>query len=804
MCIFRRVLCSLFLLATFGAHAGSLSSVGPDTDCTYHKLQDAIKAIGEGSAGEIHVMAGTLVETEPLVIKENKVVRLYGGYAHCNDMTAQDFNPDLSTLSTVDGSKHTGNAAIAIHDSSDVDIRRFHLTKANNSGQNGGGIYFSSSGDVGHLLLQYVVIDNNTADKGAGIFFDGESAEDWLVLADYSWIQHNTANDAGGGIRIQGGVKMFMDRPNSTISWNTADPTNSDDGHGGGLQMLDTSVAYIGSPGLNGNAVIDHNNARYGGGISMHDNTTARLYMTQSLQPARVEHNTAVMRGGGVWMRGHANTLTYGDFSDLFLYFAGINYNTAGSGAAVYGESDPGAEFGPGPSGVYVRTTIEDLFDPIAADCPAGYVCSSVQRCSQGYVCNTVNHNTATDADGAVIDAGADNDGFNADATAILHNSGARILSQFDGNLSNCLIADNTLSQQLFTSNDQLSLTNCTIAGNSVSGTNLFDPPTGLQLSRTIVWQPGKHTVDAGVGGLSFNDDLLTDADTLNPANFAAYSNVLAVNPLFVNPQAENYQLQDFSLGIDGSISKDCNKPYDSVITDLIGNNRKVPLTHTATPCDIGAYERQSIPPGHFPSDLTEDFDTDLDAYALELPTGWISGTSGGAQGFFIVSDNVSTGAHSIHADDGASAGESDLISPTFEIGETATLTFDHFYSLETNYDGAILEISINGGAFEDIVAAGGAFVSGGYSGALGPTDSHNPIQEQCGTCMAWTGGNAGFTTVKVNLPHLAANTPVQLRWRVGSDQNYGTPFFYGYYLDHIHVDLNGNPDLIFANGFDN
>ncbi|MBL0129938.1 MAG: hypothetical protein IPP43_01460 [Chitinophagaceae bacterium] len=37
----------------------------------------------------------------------------------------------------------------------------------------------------------------------------------------------------------------------------------------------------------------------------------------------------------------------------------------------------------------------------------------------------------------------------------------------------------------------------------------------------------------------------------------------------------------------------------------------------------------------------------------------------------------------------------------------------------KADLDGGVLEISINGGAYQDILAAGGSFVAGGYSGDI-------------------------------------------------------------------------------------
>jgi len=61
------------------------------------------------------------------------------------------------------------------------------------------------------------------------------------------------------------------------------------------------------------------------------------------------------------------------------------------------------------------------------------------------------------------------------------------------------------------------------------------------------------------------------------------------------------------------------------------------------------------------------------------------------------------------------------LISPVVAIsGTTAQLQFRQSYDLEaqsgttTAFDGGVLEMQIGSGGFNDILAAGGSFVSGG------------------------------------------------------------------------------------------
>jgi len=106
-----------------------------------------------------------------------------------------------------------------------------------------------------------------------------------------------------------------------------------------------------------------------------------------------------------------------------------------------------------------------------------------------------------------------------------------------------------------------------------------------------------------------------------------------------------------------------------------------------------------------------------------------------------------------------------------------AQLTFRHSYDLESGYDGGVLEISINGGAFTDILSSGGSFVTNGYNQTISAY-YQNPLAGR----NAWSGNSGGFVTTSVRLPAAAGGT-VQLRWRLGSDNSAGAV---GWYVDSI------------------
>jgi len=106
------------------------------------------------------------------------------------------------------------------------------------------------------------------------------------------------------------------------------------------------------------------------------------------------------------------------------------------------------------------------------------------------------------------------------------------------------------------------------------------------------------------------------------------------------------------------------------------------------------------------------------------------------------------------------------LDSPFFTVrGAAAQLRFRSMYILQPGFDGGVLEISVNGGPFVDILEAGGSFVENGYNSTIS-TATSSPIAGR----QAWSGSATAFVTTRVNLPPAAAGKTVQLRWRLASD----------------------------------
>lgn len=156
--------------------------------------------------------------------------------------------------------------------------------------------------------------------------------------------------------------------------------------------------------------------------------------------------------------------------------------------------------------------------------------------------------------------------------------------------------------------------------------------------------------------------------------------------------------------------------------------------------------------------------------------TNWTTGGSGTA--WAIVTTAASSPTHSYWIDDPSTVTDRQLITATaLSVAPGATLAFSHRYNTEagsTLYDGGVLEWSLDGTTWYDILAGNGGtipanaarFVSGGYVGTLSSSFS-NPL----GGRQAWSGDNGAFGSVVVDLSDFAGQS-VRFRWRFGTDSS--------------------------------
>jgi hypothetical protein len=173
---------------------------------------------------------------------------------------------------------------------------------------------------------------------------------------------------------------------------------------------------------------------------------------------------------------------------------------------------------------------------------------------------------------------------------------------------------------------------------------------------------------------------------------------------------------------------------------------------------------------------------------APALPAGWVTAATG-IEPLWVTSISLPNSTpNAAFAPNVANIGNTTLDSPSISVPAAgATLSFKISYNMESTFDGAVLEVSINNGAFQDITTGGNAFIAGGYNGAISANFS-SPIASR----QAWTGLSGGTTaaptyiTSTINLPAAASGQPVKLRWRAASDNSVAASGANGVRIDNV------------------
>jgi hypothetical protein len=139
---------------------------------------------------------------------------------------------------------------------------------------------------------------------------------------------------------------------------------------------------------------------------------------------------------------------------------------------------------------------------------------------------------------------------------------------------------------------------------------------------------------------------------------------------------------------------------------------------------------------------------------------------------------NPHSPTHTFFTSDVSTIKDDYLVTPSVTLGDaSAQLSFWHTYYLEATYDGAVIEISVNGGAWTDL---GAQITQGGYTGTISTAYS-SPIAGR----QAWTGGSVGTETqVLVNLTPYVSQ-PIRIRFRQADDSSVSAT---GWYVDDVVI----------------
>ena len=215
------------------------------------------------------------------------------------------------------------------------------------------------------------------------------------------------------------------------------------------------------------------------------------------------------------------------------------------------------------------------------------------------------------------------------------------------------------------------------------------------------------------------------------------------------------------------------------------GHGNRVDVLAAAGPTPI------QCPGCWFPTTQSENFDA---VTPPALPPGWLATNAQGPPPLWVTSDtglpmpSSDTAPNALFIDDPAVVSDKRLDGWFLDFFEDCCvrLTFRHNFNLEASdvdpnlgFDGGVLELSTDGGnTFQDILAAGGSFVMGGYNRTIA-SDRGSPIAGR----QAWSGNSNGYITTVVNVPTIQKQG--RLRWRMASDMSGGNE---GWRVDTLHM----------------
>ena len=606
-----RLLGFALLLASVDSHALTFL-VGADAACDFNNVQAAIDAAQvNGGPDTIRIATNQTYSAQHLRIT-GQDLEMAGGYPTCantepvpgNSTVLSGFGVSVGSVLTISGHGHRT-------------LRRLTISAGNGSGfQSGGGINYFGSGT---LLVEHSLIAVNRSGTGGGISFHGDAAGALLTLGNGTVVRDNTALLNGGGVRVSGNALLTMPGLDTTIWRNKADGSPPANGYGGGVYVEPPAAVEIGSPGLVELGAIHGNTAAFGGGIALrarNDNEQdgyIYLYTTDPVRPVRVANNRASVEGGAVFMRSDSSE---NDVMRFCAEFFRIDHNRAPQGSAIYAEDDALIAFN-----ACEQARIQPL--PESVGCTPGVPCNEIV--------DNVAENIFGDATngGTVVMPSGENEIF-VDRLTLARNRGGPVWAVAgDTELGNCALIDNDVVGPLVDvapgegGDREARFGGCTIAGNTISGTEVFRS-NGMHfgLTHSIVQQPGRQV-------LAESDALSTDINYLLVSSCGLVDcggtvTATATGPRFVDPARGDYRLQAASRAVDfGTAVGGPN--------DLDGFDRIVDLPLVANRFgvrDLGAYERQSLDPILLNGGFVEDT-----RFWTEVMRGSVSHERNGASG---------------------------------------------------------------------------------------------------------------------------------------------------------------------------
>lgn len=300
----------------------------------------------------------------------------------------------------------------------------------------------------------------------------------------------------------------------------------------------------------------------------------------------------------------------------------------------------------------------------------------------------------------------------------------------------------------------------------SIEGSNMVIKASITAAGATITREsclPRNRMIDPG--------ETVTVNFSLSNVGNARATNVMAV--LLATNGVMQSRTNFFGLMIPGG--KKTTRPFQFTANGVCGES----ITPSFELWSVNTYLGRVDFPfrlGRLIASSTENFDQVL---VPALPAGWDSESSLYGTGWSTTQSRRFSRSQSVFASGYEFNSANYLYAPPVNISvEGAQISFRHMFNLESGYDGAILEVSIDDGEFLDILDAGGSFAQGGYNRTmLG--------ESLIDSTTAWSGKSAGFILTTVNLPAAFKDKTIQFRWRMETDFDISS---LGWYIDNYTI----------------